>query len=136
MSSAVLPRVKPMPAAAQPEYELSIEITTGMSAPPIGRIRRNPSSRAMAVSSQNHCASGFSTSHTVTAIKPMPSSALNGCWPGKVSGVPVMMPCSLPKAMTEPVKVIAPIAVPMLISMRLTALMLPSVSAMPKAAGE
>src|SRR5262249_60095065 len=27
---------KPMPAAAQPEYELSMEITTGMSAPPIG----------------------------------------------------------------------------------------------------
>ena len=31
-----------MPAAAQPEYELSIEITTGISAPPIGIINRNP----------------------------------------------------------------------------------------------
>jgi hypothetical protein len=36
MISAELPSVNPMPAAAQPEYEFSIEITTGMSAPPIG----------------------------------------------------------------------------------------------------
>ena len=31
-----------MPQAAQPEYEFSIEITTGMSAPPIGTISRKP----------------------------------------------------------------------------------------------
>jgi hypothetical protein len=44
MISAELPSVNPMPAAAQPEYEFSIEITTGMSAPPIGMIgaRRAP----------------------------------------------------------------------------------------------
>ena len=35
-------KVKPIPAAAQPEYELSIEITTGISAPPIGIINKNP----------------------------------------------------------------------------------------------
>ncbi len=34
--------VNPIPAAAQPEYELSIDITTGMSAPPIGIIKRKP----------------------------------------------------------------------------------------------
>ena len=34
--------MKPIPAAAQPEYELSIEITTGMSAPPIGIINKTP----------------------------------------------------------------------------------------------
>src|ERR1700722_323319 len=43
MISAELPSVKPMPAAAQPEYELSIEITTGMSAPPIGMMINTPS---------------------------------------------------------------------------------------------
>src|SRR5256885_14492044 len=43
MISAVLPRVKPMPAAAHPEYELSIEITTGMSAPPMGMMISTPS---------------------------------------------------------------------------------------------
>ena len=31
-----------MPHAAQPEYEFSIETTTGMSAPPIGTMRRKP----------------------------------------------------------------------------------------------
>jgi hypothetical protein len=52
MMSAELPSVKPMPAAAHPEYELSIEITTGMSAPPIGMMMRMPSSSAMPVTSQ------------------------------------------------------------------------------------
>src|ERR1700755_3264543 len=33
---------KPMPAAAQPEYELSMDTTTGMSAPPIGLMIRTP----------------------------------------------------------------------------------------------
>jgi NAD(P) transhydrogenase subunit beta len=37
-----------MPAAAQPEYELSIEITTGMSAPPIGMMINAPSESAWA----------------------------------------------------------------------------------------
>ena len=40
--NAVFPSVKPIPAAAQPEYELSIETTTGISAPPIGIIIKNP----------------------------------------------------------------------------------------------
>ena len=47
MISAELPSVNPMPAAAQPEYEFSIEITTGMSAPPIGMISSAPSTSAM-----------------------------------------------------------------------------------------
>src|ERR1700709_17899 len=40
---------KPIPAAAQPEYELSMETTTGMSAPPIGMLISSPSANAMAV---------------------------------------------------------------------------------------
>ena len=46
---AVFSKVKPIPAAAQPEYELSIEITTGMSAPPIGIIKRKPIKRKLPV---------------------------------------------------------------------------------------
>ena len=38
----LLLNVKPMPQAAQPEYELSIEITTGISAPPIGMTTKKP----------------------------------------------------------------------------------------------
>src|SRR5262249_61505598 len=52
MISAEFPSVKPMPAAAQPEYELSIEITTGISAPPIGMMIKMPSSSEMPVISQ------------------------------------------------------------------------------------
>ena len=39
---AVFSNVNPIPAAAQPEYEFNIEITTGMSAPPIGIINKTP----------------------------------------------------------------------------------------------
>ena len=42
-----------MPAAAQPEYELSIEMTTGISAPPIGIIKRKPIKNETANNIQN-----------------------------------------------------------------------------------
>ena len=44
---------KPMPAAAQPEYELSIDTTTGMSAPPIGMMISTPSANAISVMTMN-----------------------------------------------------------------------------------
>ena len=50
---AVFSKVKPIPAAAQPEYELSIEITTGMSAPPIGIIKRIPTKKEINIKVQN-----------------------------------------------------------------------------------
>jgi hypothetical protein len=40
--SAVFSKVKPIPAAAQPEYEFNMDITTGISAPPIGIISKKP----------------------------------------------------------------------------------------------
>src|SRR5471030_2574200 len=40
---------KPIPAAAHPEYEFSIDTTTGMSAPPIGMMISTPSTKAIAV---------------------------------------------------------------------------------------
>ena len=49
MISAVFSSVKPSAAAAQPEYELSIDTTTGMSAPPIGMISRKPMTKESAV---------------------------------------------------------------------------------------
>ena len=42
-----------MPAAAQPEYEFNIEITTGISAPPIGIINKKPIKKETANSIQN-----------------------------------------------------------------------------------
>src|SRR5471032_2499912 len=48
MISMALLSEKPMPAAAQPEYELSIDTTTGMSAPPMGMMMSTPSANASA----------------------------------------------------------------------------------------
>src|SRR5210317_40354 len=50
--NAVFSKVKPIPAAAQPEYEFNIEITTGMSAPPIGIINKNPIKNETAINIQ------------------------------------------------------------------------------------
>ncbi len=52
------------------------------------------------------------------------SSRLSQCWPAKVTGAPrktrsLYLPESLPKAITEPLKVIAPIAAPRISSRRL-----------------
>ena len=55
----------------------------------------------------------------------MPKAAFSLCWPIKVMGAPDMMPCNLAKAMTEPEKVMAPMAVPRPISTRLMAGMEP-----------
>ncbi len=54
-----------------------------------------------------------------------PIAAFSMCWPVKTSGLPVTRPCSLPKAMIEPVKVIAPMPAPIDISIRLAVLMSP-----------
>ena len=73
--------------------------------------------------------------HTSSTTSAMPSSALSGCWPRKISGAPDTRPCSLAKATIEPVKVMAPIIVPSPISIRLCILILPG-APMPKASGD
>jgi hypothetical protein len=50
--NALFSKVKPIPAAAQPEYEFNIDITTGMSAPPIGIISRNPNKKDIPINRQ------------------------------------------------------------------------------------
>ena len=54
---------------------------------------------------------------------------------GSMIGAPDMLPLSLRKAITDPEKVIAPIATPSPISIRLTWWMMPSAPAMPNASG-
>ena len=56
------------------------------------------------------------------------------CRAGRMIGLPDMRPDSLAKAITEPVKVMAPMATPSDISTRLAAAMLPGVP-MPNASG-
>src|ERR1700761_5265104 len=58
MISTLLPSTKPVDAAAKPVNELSSEITTGMSAPPIGSTNSTPSSSAQPSAIQNHSSTG------------------------------------------------------------------------------
>ncbi len=59
MMSTLLPSTKPVEAAARPVNELSSEITTGMSAPPIGSTNRMPSTNDAASAIQNHSSIGW-----------------------------------------------------------------------------
>src|ERR1700758_3614827 len=88
MISIALFSEKPMPAAAQPEYEFSIDPTTGMSAPPIGMMISTPSANAMIVMMMNG-------SHDCVRKKMIPkpiiasaSSRLIMCWPEYTTGAP------------------------------------------------
>ncbi len=94
-------------------------MTTGMSAPPIGRISRNPKASASNVRSQNAASDSVTTKIAINAIRSTPSAAFSRCWPVKISGAPETRPCNLAKATIEPVKVIAPIVSPSAISIRL-----------------
>ena len=47
MINTLLDSTKPVMAAAKPEYEFSSEITTGISAPPMGITSMKPSTVAM-----------------------------------------------------------------------------------------
>src|SRR5471032_3120422 len=144
MISMALLSEKPMPAAAQPEYELSIDTTTGMSAPPMGMMISTPSTKAIAAIAMNGVHAG-STPPVVTKAMPKPSitsasSRFSICWPAKLTGAPwnkrnLYLPDSLPKAITDPEKVMAPTKVPMNNSMRLPKGSASPTAAMPKACG-
>ena len=51
--NALFSKVKPIPAAAHPEYEFNIDITTGISAPPIGIINKKPIKKEIPINIQN-----------------------------------------------------------------------------------
>ena len=98
-----------------------MEITTGMSAPPIGMMIRTPSASETSTISQKVVPDWPLTSRTISSTRRMPSPRFTMCCMGKTTGLPEIRPCSLPKAMMEPVKVIAPMATPSDISIRLAA---------------
>src|SRR5882672_845068 len=126
MISAELPSVKPMPAAAQPEYELSIEITTGMSAPPIGMMMRTPNAKEASASSQNAAWLSVLANQTISATMVANSAMLMRWRAGRMMGAPLMRADSLRNAITEPVKVMAPMAAPSDISIRVAPWMAPT----------
>ncbi len=113
-----------MPAAAQPEYEFSIDTTTGMPAPPIGMMISTPSTNAIAVMMMNGSHACVMTNRMPKPSIAIASNRLIRCWPAYTTGAPwnsgnLCLPDSLPNAITEPENVIAPTNVPMNSSTRL-----------------
>ena len=101
-----------------------METTTGISAPPIGMMMSTPSTKAKASIKKNASQLSVRIKATPSPTVAMPKARLTMCWPLKVTGAPwksrnLYFPESLPKAMTEPLKVIAPIAAPKKSSNRL-----------------
>ena len=105
---ATLSSANPAAAAESPVNAFSSEITTGMSAPPIGSTNRMPEHRrgdqdrdeqalrrARVVVGREHDAAGED---------PDQQEPLMMCWPGNRIGRPEISSWSLPKAMFEPQK--------------------------------
>jgi hypothetical protein len=107
---------------------LSIDTTTGMSAPPIGMMISTPSTKASTVMMMNGVQAGTTPSAKQntrpSAMMAIATTRLTMCWPGKLTGAPwnrrnLYLPDSLPKAITDPENVSAPTKVPMNSSSRL-----------------
>ena len=102
--SATLSRAKPAAAAESPVKAFRSEITTGMSAPPIGSTTRLPRIAAPTRTAMKSPSGGSSEEARIThaTIRPSSSSALITCWPGTASGLVGIRSCSFAKAMFEP----------------------------------
>ncbi len=110
--SATLSSAMPAAAADSPVKAFSSEITTGMSAPPIGRTKRLPRMPAAIRTAMNRACDGpesWSMPSTMQAARiPTRSRAFTTCWPGTLIGCPETIPWSLPNAMFDPQKEIEP----------------------------
>jgi hypothetical protein len=118
MISAVLLSTKPVEAAASPVNALSSEITTGMSAPPIGSTKRNPKTSAPSISKASQMPSSVTA---VSAIAPRSVSANNATvrfWAGARIGRPGTSSCSFPNATRLPQKLTEPTTAEKRIPMR------------------
>ena len=71
---------KPAAQAARPEYEFSRDITTGMSAPPMGITAITPKSRERVTTKKSHCVLPGSRQNIVALAKiPSTSKLLTIC---------------------------------------------------------
>ena len=102
--SAGLFSAMPVAAADRPVHAFSIEITTGMSAPPIGSTTALPSRAAHTSMPMNTaCEWSPAAMSTAAAMASTSSKRLTTCWAApSVIGRPGRISCSLPKAMFEP----------------------------------
>ena len=109
--SAVLLSAMPAAAADRPVNALSSEITTGMSAPPIGSTIRLPSAAAATSSDDHQRSVSLPGSDRHRARRPRPASSArftNCCARPIVIGRPGRISWSLANAMFEPQNEIEP----------------------------
>ena len=98
----------------------SSEITTGMSAPPIGSTNITPKTSASAMSATiAHCASTPATIATPSASRAAEHETFTTFWPGKTIGRPLTSSWSFANATSEPEKEIEPISAERAIGQRL-----------------
>ena len=108
--SAVLSSAIPVAAADRPVNAFSSEITTGMSAPPIGRTTMLPSSAAATSTPRMKSACEWTPvarTTALTAATVMSSTLITRC-PGSWIGRPGRISWSFPNAMFEPQNEIEP----------------------------
>ena len=105
-----LPSTKPAIATAVPVNELSRQMTTGMSAPPIGRTIVTPKmSDAARMTSMTGDAEVAGPQVDGADDRPRPRApAVTIRPPGMRIGLPAIRPWSLPDAISEPVNVMLP----------------------------
>ena len=104
---------KPAAAAATPDAEFRKEITTGMSAPPMGSVLVMPSNTAIAAIAQLAAVPSNTTIATAAATAAAARSGSIRRWPGRVMDLPSMIPWSFPKATKLPESVRAPMKIEM-----------------------
>ena len=76
------PSVNPDAATARPVKELSSEINTGTSAPPIGRTKTMPRMKARARRIHSNGSEPVARMVTISASAASPTTPLISCWPG------------------------------------------------------
>src|SRR5215470_10806738 len=108
MISAQLPITNPAMATAVPVNAFSSEITTGMSAPPIGMTIDIPNASDATITIQSAGNPGVDITYPPAASPSAASSRLTARAPRNVTGADVITPCSLPAAMIDPENVTEP----------------------------
>ena len=125
MIIAALSSTKPSKPTARPVRALYKEITTGMSAPPMGSVIATPRISANTKSSDT-TGSPDSAPTPLTTMKPKPTvisniAKLTNFWPEKRTDL-VIKPCNLANAIRLPLKETAPMNPPTAAMVRCTGL--------------
>ena len=110
MMSAVFSSTKPAEAAARPVKAFRSEITTGMSAPPIGRTSRTPKRRAPIRRMTAQMPASVAPAATPAPSSPAKRMPFTICWPAKTIGLPGRSSWSFANATRLPEKLIEPIS--------------------------